>query len=299
MNIFKKKQPKERIKSIERLESFLNNTGRFSILVLGHRGTGKKFWIYKKYMGKLVLHRVNAAVVETSKTYWESQFKKANHGILIVDDVDQLSKANQEILFDGLATTSGDGKYGYESKEYEIRVVFTSIKDIALLRDTEQYLSHKFFDRIAQLVVKFPSFKDSSSNIKKDLQATWDKFKFNTVYPILLEEWLEKQNYEKVLHGNFRDLDKLCINWNNYQLMEIEESKILDYIINDFNDYYHFPEPKYEGVFDFTFSKDISYHETLHAFKVKYKKWAKKEYGTLKAASEALNVSRRTMEGWK
>ncbi len=46
--------------------------------------------------------------------------------------------------------------------------VFVSSFDITLLRDTEQYLLHTFFDRIAQLVTKLPSFKDSDRNIYED-----------------------------------------------------------------------------------------------------------------------------------
>ena len=214
----KKAQPKQRRAQIDYLEACMTNPGRFSVLVLGSRGTGKKHWIKEKYREKSIIE-IAAGTTEPSATFWTKQFEKANKGILIVEDVEELSKENQHILFKGLSTSNGS--FGFEEpKEYEVRIVFTSVKDISILRDTEKYLSHRFFDRIAQLVVRFPGFTETSRTITQDLESTWNKFKFETAYPVLLSEWLKEIAHR--LHGSFRDLDKLCINWNNYQLMDIK-----------------------------------------------------------------------------
>ena len=290
------KQPEKRKKQIALLKSFLSNPGRFSILILGRRGTGKKIWIDKVIpeISKENVVSVNAAICKPEKKFWEQKLKEANKGLLLVEDVELLTLDNQQILFEGLGTT--DGKFGFESKIYEVRIVFTSSKHISSLRDTESYLNHKFFDRIAQLVVKFPDFNECGNFIDKDLKVTWEKFEFKTAYPILLENWL-KTNAQR-LHGNFRDLDKLCINWNNYQIMGWLEEKIFNRIKIDFENYYHFPVAKKEALFEVHFSQDKTYKDTLDDFKKQYKAWAKEEFGSLRSAEKVLGVSKRTMDRW-
>ncbi len=294
-------QPQKRRKEIKLLEAYITNPGRFSILILGDRGTGKKKWIntiFDKYKPKDAPDKaiiINSIGALPSTEYWTKQFDKANKGILLVNDVEQLSKENQEILFDGIGTQ--DGKYGFNTKEYEIRIIFTSSLSIAALRDTEKYLTHKFFDRIAQLVVRFPNFNECANTISKDFKITWSKFEFKEVpYPEALEHWL--QTNAQRLHGNFRDLDKLCIVWNNYQLMGYSEDVILKNIKNDFFEYYRFPEANKEDVIELHFSREESYQNALHDFKSKYKAWAKKEFGSLKKADPVVGKSYRTMEGW-
>lgn len=294
MEISKSNQPKIRQEQIKLLEAHLSNPGRFSILIIGDRGTGKKFWLAKIDAVKTKPIIVNASLTEASKSYWESQFKQADKGTFVVEDVEGLTKENQAILFEGLATVNG--AFGFESKKYEVQIIFTSSKNISILRDSEKYLTHKFFDRIAQLVVRFPNFNECANTISDDLKHTWNKFEFNTAYPLLLENWLQKVAH--TLHGNFRDLDKLCINWNNYQLMHKKEEAILKLIEKDFSEYYRFPESKKEDMPNVHFSREKKYRDALHDFQLEFKKWAKEEYGTLRKAANEMGVSARTMERW-
>ena len=157
-------------------------------------------------------------------------------------------------------------------------------------------MNHKFFDRIAQLVVEFPGFSECANFIDKDLKVTWQKFEFKTAYPTLLENWL-KTNAQR-LHGNFRDLDKLCINWNNYQILGWSEEKIFKRIKEDFVKYYHYPVAKKETRFEVHYSRDKTYKETLDDFKSQYKTWAIDEFKSLRSAAKYLGVSKRTMERW-
>jgi len=289
----KNQQPKHRREKIDLLESYLENPGRFSILVLGKRGTGKKYWIRAYQKSKNIpLHQINSASAKPEPRYWKEQFKKANKGILIVADVELLTKETQEVLFDGIATHNG--KFGYEIKKHEFSIVFTSCKENTILRDTEKYLNHRFFDRIAQLVVEFPSFK--CNNIVSDFKRTWKKFDFQTEEPILIHTWL-RTNAQN-LEGNFRDLDKLCIIWNNYQLTRLPEEEILQKIKEDFLRYHSFPKAKKEQIYELHFSRDFTYREQVTELRMALKKWADKEFSSKKEKEKVLGVSHRTMEGW-
>ena len=287
-------QPKKRKEQIELLKWYLLNPGGFCLLVLGDRGTGKKFWINQLKDDDKVLTIVNAKISESSYDYWETQFKKAHQGYLLLEDIELLDKQSQAILFDGLGTE--DGTFGFSEKKYEFQLISTSTKSIKSLRDTEKYLTHRFFDRIGQLIVSFPNFSESSNRILNDFKSTWKKFKFETEYPKLIEPWLGETAHK--LYGNFRDLDKLCIIWNNYQLMGKSEEEIFKLVKEDFNKFYRFPETATEHIYKSPFSRDKTYQDMLDHFKLKLKDWAKSEFGSLRKASESLGISHRTMERW-
>jgi len=140
-----KSETKERTEAIRKLEGFLLNPGRFSVLVLGMRGTGKTHWLREiqkchsteKHLTGLVV--VNAALAKNSnQDYWNEKFKQADKKLLVIEDVENMSKESQEILFDGLSTGEG-AKYGFGDKNFEFRIAFTSTFDIKTLRDTEEY----------------------------------------------------------------------------------------------------------------------------------------------------------------
>lgn len=287
-----------RSKTREYLETCLLNPGRFSILVLGNHGVGKKYWI-EKLLPDPPRVKLMASLAEASKSFWEAQLSAAHGGMLIVEDVEHLTKENQDLLF--LALETANGNFGFsEPKPYEVRIVFTSVKSLKSLRDSEKYLRHKFFHRIAQLVVGIPGFDAPSyrgDQLLADFKRTWHKYNFQNheEYPATIETWLKGQRSR--LYGGFRDLDKLCINWHNYRLHGMREEDILKRIQGDFKAYYY-PQPKREDNFEIYFSSDESYPDTIANFRRKYRDWAVAEYGTLKAAADALKVSRRTMERW-
>lgn len=288
------KQSSKKKAQIKLLKSYLANPGRFCSLVLGDRGTGKKFWINQLKDKDKKLTIVNAKTSESSYDYWETQFETAHQGYLLLEDIELLDKKSQAILFDGLGTQ--DGKFGFTEKKYEFQLICTSTKGITSLRDTEKYLTHRFFDRIAQFIACFPNFSESSNRIIDDFKSTWEKFQFKTEYPKLIEPWLGETAHK--LYGNFRDLDKLCIIWNNYQLMGKAEKDILILVKDDFKNYYRFPEVTTESIYELHFSRDKTYKNMLDDFKSQLKYWAKSEFGSLRKASDSLGISHRTMEGW-
>jgi len=300
-----KSETKERAEAIKKLAGFLLNPGRFSVLVLGMRGTGKTYWLQEiqnfnindKHLTGLIV--VNAALAKNSnQIYWADKFKQADKKLLVIEDVEKLSKESQEILFDGLSTGEG-AKYGFSEKEYEFRVVFTSTFDVKTLRDTEEYLSHKFFDRISQFVVKLPSYNDLKQTVWKDFQLTWKKMKFKThneMPSFELRTWLEEHSHE--LHGHFRDLDKIVINWHHYRISGKKEDDILSLVTDDFRELFHFPEHKSELSNAFNIDSSLDWEGNMRKFRRYYKEWVKIEYGSLRKGEKKAGVSFRTMERW-
>jgi len=298
MNSLLDVQPERRKSIILKLKSFMSNPGYFPILLLGERGTGKSFWIKNLISNKQHIVFLNAFLSEETEAFWINQYKKADNGFLVINEVERLSPKSQELLFQSMITENG--KYGFSEKVYNIRLIFTSVFNISSLNKTEEYLSHKFFDRISQLVVKFKSFQEFSANIENDFIETWEKFNFAEKKAIpkgSIIKWL-KENADRKLSGNFRDLDKLCINWHNYRLMNYKEDEIFKIIIDDFLQYLKYPEHKTELHNEFIFSKEYKHDEIMKLFKQKYKIWAKREFGTLKEAGDFLGISHRTMERW-
>lgn len=297
-------QPKNRKEQLKFLEGCLLNPGRFSILLLGKRGVGKSHWVnhISEYINESDdgVHEVYAPFLNSMNISEIDQvFIDSKDKILLFKDIELLKKEIQDILFQILSTSNG--KYGFKEKIVECRVIFTSTFKIESLRDTERYLSHRFFDRIAQLIVKLPSYQDGNRNIFKDFIATWDKMKFpKENFPNEIKSWLEKKGHE--FHGNFRDLDKIAINWRNLQLLEMDEDKILERVQNDFDKYYHFPEDQLENQNYFLIDDDANYYEELLPnFRAHIKSRAYTIYGgNLKKAphKKPFGVPYRTMERW-
>ena len=294
-------QKNPRKERIETLRSFLKNPGRFSILLLGERGTGKSYWltaIIKNESPEAIQKTVKATECVATIEYWESVFKDADKGFLVVNEVEKLDKNSQELLITALSTK--DGLFGFEEKKYRFYIIFTSCFDITALRDTENALIHSFFDRISQLVTQFPSFKESDANIWNDFKETWAKMKFGDKYPMPSENlqfWLEKHSAN--LHGNFRDLDKIAINWQQQQLNGLTDEKvILEKVKSGFDAFFHSPEQKTEMHNTFEFKKGKTKDEIEKDWRNQFKTWAKQEYGTLKNAAKILEISERTFEKW-
>ncbi|PKG52336.1 sigma 54-interacting transcriptional regulator [Olleya sp. 1-3] len=299
---------RQRKQAITKLNAYLTNPGRFSILVLGFRGTGKAHWLTElqklhkeSHLNLNSITLINALKTNTfTEKDWIKTFKEINKGLLVITDVEELSKESQATLFEGISTGDG-GKFGFKEKVYNIRIAFTSTKSISSLRDNETYLTHKFFDRICQFTVKFPSYIGGDRNIWKDFEKTWNKMSFkekNEIPKKELRKWLE--NGSNILHGNFRDLDKLAINWHNYRLQDnIEEENILDLVEKDFNEFYRFPKHNVDLTRAFEISEDITWKDNLDNFKEAYTRFIKDtNNGSLKQGAKKAGISYRTMERW-
>jgi transcriptional regulator with AAA-type ATPase domain len=307
----------DRIRAKTKLENYIKNPGYFSILILGDSGTGKAFLI-KEVLSST--DKPNEGISSTDQTkigfFYPYEIGESEDDIskcfeneyIVFKNVEELSPNQQNILFKALSTT--DGKIGLGENRGLKRVIFTSSFEVSELRESKEFLSNRFWDRISQLVIKIPSFKDFSSEILNDFKSVWEKMKFEQ-YPKLPEDsefqpWL-KENCG-VFSGNFRDLDKIAILWHQYRLMDYEnvsqkfksdvEARIFRKVRADFEDFTHFPTQKTDSSNVFEFEKGKTWEQIERNFKSKFKNWVKNEYKSIKEATQELNMPLRKMDKW-
>lgn len=209
--IFDKELP-EHQPILKKLYKFMSNLGRFSVLVIGERGTGKSRAIkliqeeLKKQKAPWCNSFTEASCASFSETTAISElfgykpyyftdsdpkgkdglFIKANNGILFLDEVHHLNDIVKAQLLTALQTeSSGNNKGKYlirklgsnEPEPVAIRMVFGSNKQISNLMQTT--LLPDFYDRIAQLVVELPSLNELSGKSKRmAFEKVWENMAF-------------------------------------------------------------------------------------------------------------------------
>ena len=302
-----KNQHPIREEAIKKLKIMMDYPGRFPILVIGDAGTGKTHWIEKmseeavEFKGKIKF--LSSSLCQDSLEFWTKEFSEADMHFLVIEEVEKLSNHSQELVFEAISTK--DGLYGFEEKDKTIRLIFTTTFPIAKIRDDRRYLSAKFFDRISQFVVEFPNFERTQTSIQNDFNATWKKmfdkdelYKYKCPNSKELVTWLESEAYR--MYGNFRDLDKIVINWNLLQLHGKDDVHILKQIKDEFKQLLHNPSQKIADDNTLVFDEDLSYYENLCNFRKKIKNWAVaiNSGNKDKAATNTLKISKRTMERW-
>jgi hypothetical protein len=315
--------------AFKKLESFISNQGMFSLVVLGSRGTGKKFVIQKlfekfkkektkKDLEKLRLLDVTFLSPLNFPDDIDRLFEENINKTIVFEDYENLSEKQKTILLDALSTT--DGSFGLKEK-VKVRIIFTSSQKIENLKtDT---ISNLFWDRISQLLVEFPSFEDEASHILKDFEVTWDKMEFWKINKDLakpptldrLKSFLQKQSSDFV--GGFRDLDKIACLYFNYRLFyygeekrikpDIEDKVFID-VKNDFIGKTQMPtaEKTFTSIFDFDDVKpsdDEKQYPTLDDynsyFRIQFRKYLLDKHKTLSKAAQNINCSIHTLKGYK
>lgn len=313
---------KVRMEAFQKLKVFLKNPGRFCLIVLGSRGTGKHYAIEsafeqirsdsKKELCLEDLKFIEARNLPSDENELDEFLGKNANKTLVIEDVEDLSSEQEKLLFKALSTS--DGKFGIE-KKVEIRIVFTSSKDSDSLREDGKYLTGLLWDRISQLIVELPSYKKESESIIPDFKATWNKMKFKNITEYesfaglpknhYLETFLE-DNAEK-FDGGFRDLDKLACMYFNYRIFHYGDKKIIDDSIEkkvvESIRYDFFTKSQLQGSSGndesvFQIRPGFKMDELLGQFKIQVRKWAKKEYHTIKKAEEKLGLGAGTMKNY-
>ncbi len=300
-----------------KLSYFLKNPGFFSILVLGDSGVGKEFLINevlneKKYKGSRRIFYPFEIEEDFSNVFINNNKKEKindEYEIIIIKNVEELSVSQQDNLFDAMST-SNDGEIGIDGNKALRRMVFTSSFSAKSLKEGEKALLPRFWHRISQLVVKIPSFKDYSLNIKADFASVWKKMEFEN-YAKLPEdiefyEWLKNEcnNFA----GNYRDLDTIAILWHQYRMIRYDnksqkfkkdiEKSVFKAVKSDFDDFGRFPTQKPDGINVFEFKSGYKWDTIEENFRSSFKKWAKENYGTLKVAIKELDMPSRKMDKW-
>lgn len=314
---------KYRMEAFQKLKVFLKNPGRFCLIVLGSRGTGKSYAIEHafeqirsendKKLCLEYLHFIEPSYIPNDQDKFDKFLSNYENNTIVIEDVEDLSSEQEKLLFKALSTTNG--MFGIAEKKYRIRIVFTSSKDSDSLREDGKYLTGLFWDRISQLIVEFPSFKQEGENIIKDFHSTWEKMTFENIkeYESLsglpknasLEKFLE-DNAEK-FEGGFRDLDKLTCMYFNYRIYhygdkrkieEIIEKKVVESIKSDFftKSQMHGSSGNDESIFQI--HEGFTMDDLLGQFKIQVRKWAKKKYHTIGMAEEKLKLGKGTMKNY-
>ena len=322
MSEFKYTDGSKRMRAFQKLKVFLANPGKFCLIVLGGRGSGKHFAIehaFKEISQNAALDRclthlafLPGSKVPESAEEMDELFRKHQDQTLIIEDVEQLTSAQQELLFAALSTS--DGTFGIGEK-FNLRIAFTSSKEADALREDENHLLGLFWDRISQLVVTIPSYKEEPENVVGDFHATWKKMRFEmtTGYEhfasvpknAALEKFLE-DNSEK-FEGGFRDLDKIACMYFNYRILkyatemrisEVVEKEIVSEIRDDFFSKSQLHSHSGNDFSVFQINPGRTMDELLGQFKIQVRNWGKREYETYSKAEKKLGLGQGTMKNW-
>jgi hypothetical protein len=315
----------KRESALEKLKVFLINPGMFSLIVIGNRGVGKRYTIEKafesiqdmskKQLQEKCLTELNfvdgnsfALDQDFDKLLKDNEFKT-----LVIDDIDELDNELQRPLFKALSTTNG--KFG-KKNDINLRILFTSNKSADDLREDGKYLTGMLWDRISQLIVEFPSYKEESVTVVSDFYATWDKMKFETIKEYShfggipkntkLQNFIET-NAEK-FEGGFRDLDKIACLYFNYRIFHYgNQKKIIEEIENkvvysDKEDFFSKSQMQGNSSNDhsvFEFKKGLTHQDLLGLYKIQLRNWAINAYGgTIANAENKLGFKKGTMKNY-
>ena len=288
----------------KKIASFLENPGYFSILILGNSGSGKEFFLKSFFKKK----EINSNKYCIFQPYEIGNTEEEISNVFVKKFIEELTDLQQNILHKALSTS--DGKIGLNKNIGLKRIIFTSTFNVEQLRDSKEHISDRFWNRISQLVVEFPSFKEYSANIVHDFKSVWEKMEFQEYPKVPIDSefqfWLRENC--GTFAGNFRDLDTIAILWHQYRLIEYKglkqkyksdiETRIFRKVRNDFESFNHFPTQKSDTSNSFEFEKGKTWEQIERGFKSKFKTWAKREYVTIKNATEELKMPSRKMDKW-
>lgn len=311
-----------RMQSYQKLKIFLSNPGKFCLIVLGSRGAGKHFAIERAFSeiknsrsSELCLKSlafINPDDFPMNAGKLNQLFSLNKFKTLVVEDVEELSELQQKLLFKALSTK--DGTFGIGVK-HKLRIIFTSSKEIDVLRTDQDLLLGYFWDRISQLIVEFPSFKIENEHIIEDFYSTWDKMEFMKTKGFAhfagepknatLEKFLS--DYAEKFEGGFRDLDKLACMYFNYRIFYYEskkkiedsiEKKIVESIKEDFISKSQLHGNTINDMSLFQIRPGFSMDDLNAQFRIQVRKWAWKEYGTLGKAEIKLSLKKGTLKNY-
>lgn len=306
---------------IELLEQFLRNPGRFSVLILGERGTGKTKWVKQIAQEKLNVKVVVANCASFSDdTMAESELfghakgaftgastdktgllKEADKGILFLDEVHTLSPRVQEKIMTSLQTEGSGahkGKFcirrlGDNSATYvSVRPVFASNLKLEELR---KRVLPDLYDRISQLVVEFPSLLNSNLDFYSEFKKVWTDMQFKE-FPIEpssqeFKKWLKRIPLE----GNYRTLQSIAISWHQGRLIfkNKSEDSVFDFVREQFSKF-HSTSGVVQNQKIYNFRKGLSKKELELEYQKALYDWAisKDGYGSVTEAQKGLRHKR-------
>jgi len=295
----------------------------FAILLIGERGTGKSELAMQFKENKNFVSANCASFDTDSKAeselfgYEKGAFtgangrsigliEAANNGILFLDEIHSLNKLVQSKLMKAFQTDNDNymsiRRLG-ANKEIKVTctLIFATNKKIEDLRDC---LLPDFYDRITQLIIEIPPLRETKSDLKNDWVSVWKKMKFEEDCPDSeeLTDWLKTLN----LYGNWRDLQKIAINYHAYNTFSKEiknmlnEKSAFEYSKMMFNKYYSVKDMSENE----EFSKEQTPKQLISDYQKKLAEWMLLTFKSAKKAKEFYkktfdyHITEKTIYSW-
>ena len=307
----------------------------FSILLLGERGIGKSHMAQKyakdeniknfiavncasfidSHIAEAELFGYRKGAFTDAKEDKKGLIEAADGGILFMDEIHTLPKDIQFKLMRAFATDEENKmtirRIG-DTREKKIQLkalIFASNRTIEQLREV---LLPDFFDRIAQLIIELPPLRQTPEIIPEAFKIIWEQLRFHEIgyefnnYPgkdKQLLDWIQ----ELPLYGNYRDLQKIAINYKTYlefpkylkemipqkTAFEYTKAMFIKYLTNthkaDCKEY---------------FSEDKTHKQMLAEFKHDLAQWAINRFGSAPQAVKHFNslgekITQETLYKWR
>lgn len=312
----------------KKMDAFLK-TG-FSILLIGERGIGKSQIAddaKKRIDKKVPFKEVNCASFDDDSKaeselfgYEDGAFTgalkkgkdgllmEADGGILFLDEIHSLSKFVQAKLMKALQTDEFNRmsirKIGSNNEiKVECLLIFATNKSIAELK---QALLPDFYDRIVQHVIHIPSLRETVEDRILDWENVWKGLKFSEKVPKENEliNWLKNLP----LYGNYRDLQKIAMYYNAFNLFDdetkqmIQETTPFQYAKAEFEKY-HSPIVQAEKEkYNFTINQTTK--KMIADYLYELQDWATTKFEGRKKAIEHFQrlgdtITEKTFNDWK
>jgi hypothetical protein len=248
--------------------------------------------------------------IPLSEDELDGLLKEWHEKTVVILNVDELTHLQQLLLFKAMSTDNG--RFGLRSKDYGIRMIFTSSKPVNLLREEGKFLIGIFWDRISQLVVELPDYQKDSRTVLDDFRYTWAKMKFSNFKEIgrlsdfprnaILQGFLEEKASE--FSGGFRDLDKIAVLYFSYRLLYYGEVRKVfdekeDVVARSTRvDFWslQLQSESDDALVNFKMDSKPSWTELHKAFKIQFRDWARKKYGSLGAVEKKLGIPYDTLK---
>lgn len=278
------------------------------ILLLGERGIGKSTIVGShiksakggKEVTPLVCGSLNSNLLE-SKLFGHKKgaftgaikdedglLKKADNGILFLDEIQDMPKHVQRMLLQTLQTHKYRILGDTEEQETNMELVCASNLPEKELR---QKLDPDFYDRIAVFKVTLPPLRECREDILTDWREVWERKRpEGSEQEVPMDPTLKKFLMTSSLPGNFRTLEKLA-----YHILAWQGKKKIKEILEEMPPEEDASDNNPESVSLDEFC-EMPWNKAVDRFQHMLAEYSCRKYGTQKLAAEKQNCTPRTLQ---